>query len=111
MSGVERRRHARVALHIPVEIEWGSETLNAEVQDISLGGMFIATPNPLWVGARFASRLRAADPLDLDCVVRRVVPGSGMGVEFERVSPELRARLEAVVSSPQAAPQQAPQSS
>lgn len=100
-TGVERRRFARVSVQAPLEIEWGSETLHASVEDISLGGMFISTPNPLWVGARFASRLLLTHPMDLDCVVRRVVPGRGMGVEFERVSPELHTRLEAMVQAPQ----------
>lgn len=93
MSNAERRRHPRIPLHAQVEIEWGSEILRGVATDISQGGLFIETSDPLWVGAAFSGRVLLADPLAVECVVRRVVPGQGMGVEFDRLSNESRQRL------------------
>jgi len=61
--------------------------------------MFIATSDPLWVGAEFAVRLLPEDPLRLHCVVRQVVPGRGMGVEFLDLKNPLRARLERLLEA------------
>lgn len=96
---VERRRFPRFPFQIDVEIEWGFEVLPALVTDVSMSGMFIATPNPLWVGAAFKARLLMAEPLTLDCTVRRVLPGKGMGVVISDLSEEARSRLQALVSS------------
>jgi len=42
--------------------------------------MFIEVPDTLWVGAGFTARLHLPRPVKLDCLVKRVEPGSGMGV-------------------------------
>jgi hypothetical protein len=76
-----------------VELQWGFESLPALATDISMGGMFIATTNPLWIGASFTARLLLGEPVTLNCTVRRVLPGKGMGVLFTDVSPEQQSRL------------------
>ncbi len=95
----DRRRFPRHAVNAPVEIEWGSGTLHAKATDISLGGMFLKTTDPLWVNASFSARVLLAEPLPVDCVVRRVVPGTGMGVQFDRLTTELRTQLESFLRS------------
>ncbi len=82
MSGSERRRSPRYNCAAGLEIGWGSETLRASVLDICATGMFIETENPLWMRAEFSARVLLPEPLDVNCVVRRVHPGKGMGVEF-----------------------------
>jgi len=94
-----RCRDPRHVVLAPVEIEWGSRTLSAQVTDISLSGMFLAMNNPLWVNAMFTAVVHFPEPLRVDCVVRRVVPGVGMGVQFLRLSPEVQARLMAILPS------------
>lgn len=89
----ERRKHPRYPLQADVELQWGFESLPALATDISMGGMFIATSNPLWMGASFTARLLLGQPLNLSCTVRRVLPGKGMGVLFVEVSNEQQARL------------------
>jgi hypothetical protein len=42
--------------------------------------MFIEAVDPLWVGAGFTARLTLDRPVKLDCFVKRIEPGSGMGV-------------------------------
>jgi hypothetical protein len=80
----ERRRAPRYRFQASLEIEWGSARLKARTRDISAGGMFIESEDVLWVGAGFRARLaveRAKEQaLWLDCSVKRVEPGHGMGV-------------------------------
>jgi hypothetical protein len=63
-----------------VEIEWGSARLKARTRDVSAGGMFIESEDILWVGAGFRARLLVDRPVWLECSVKRVEPGLGMGV-------------------------------
>jgi hypothetical protein len=74
-------------------LEWGSTTLRGRVADISVNGMFIEISDPLWIGAGFAARLELDQPVRLECSVRRVEPGRGMGVTFAVPEPESKARV------------------
>src|SRR3984957_17297319 len=62
------------------EIEWGPAVLRARTRDISSNGMFIESTDPLWVGAGFTARIGVEMPVKVDCFVKRVEPGLGMGV-------------------------------
>jgi hypothetical protein len=77
---IERRWAPRYFFRAELEIEWGSALLRAKTRDISASGMFIESADTLWVGAGFAARLALADPLKVDCSVKRVEPGRGMAV-------------------------------
>lgn len=77
---LERRWAPRYAFRAAVEIEWGSAVLNANTRDISTNGMFIESHDPLWVGAGFTARITLDRPVKVDCFVKRVEPGQGMGV-------------------------------
>lgn len=77
---MERRRSPRYRYRALVEIEWGSARLRARTRDVSEGGMFIESEDILWVGAGFRAKLASDSPLWMDCSVKRVEPGSGMGV-------------------------------
>ena len=76
----ERRRAPRYRYQAALEIEWGSARLRARTRDISVSGMFIESEDVLWVGAGFRARLVADSPVWLECSVKRVEPGLGMGV-------------------------------
>src|SRR5260370_23800515 len=76
----ERRRAHRYPYQASVEIEWGSARLKARTRDISVGGMFIESEDVLWVGAGFRAQLVADRTVSLECSVKRVEPGQGMGV-------------------------------
>ena len=76
----DRRRAPRYPYQAHLEIEWGSARLKARTRDISVGGMFIESEDILWVGAGFRARLIADRPVLLECSVKRVEPGLGMGV-------------------------------
>lgn len=77
---LERRWAQRYAFRADLEIEWGSAVLRASTRDISSSGMFIESPDPLWVGAGFTANLALERPIRVDCFVKRIEPGRGMGV-------------------------------
>jgi hypothetical protein len=77
---LERRWAPRYLFRADLEIEWGSAVLRGSTHDISANGMFIESADPLWVGAGFTARLALEKPLKIDCFVKRVEPGRGMGV-------------------------------
>jgi hypothetical protein len=77
---LERRWAPRYAFRAELEIEWGSAILRGKTRDISANGIFIESPDTLWVGAGFSARLALPNPLKLDCSVKRVEPGTGMAV-------------------------------
>lgn len=78
----ERRWAPRYRFRADLEIEWGSTVLRAHTRDISSSGMFIESPDPLWVGAGFSAQLTLDKPVKLNCFVKRVEPGRGMGVSI-----------------------------
>jgi hypothetical protein len=77
---LERRWAPRYTFRADLEIEWGSAVLRASTRDISSNGMFIEAVDPLWIGAGFTARLNLDRPLRMDCSVKRIEPGRGMGV-------------------------------
>ena len=77
---LERRWAPRYNFRTGLEIEWGSAVLRASTRDVSASGMFIESADPLWVGAGFSANLELECPVRVDCRVRRVEPGLGMGV-------------------------------
>ena len=79
-SRLDRRRYPRYPYKAVLEIEWGSARLRARTRDISESGMFIESEDVLWVGAGFRARLSTDRPMWLECYVKRVEPGKGMGV-------------------------------
>jgi PilZ domain len=77
---LERRWAPRYSFRADLEIEWGSAVLRGSTRDVSSNGMFIESADPLWVGAGFTARLSLPQPVKIDCFVKRVEPGRGMGV-------------------------------
>jgi len=77
---LERRWAPRYSFRTDLDIEWGSAVLRASTRDVSASGMFIESTDPLWIGAGFSASLQLEQPIRVDCRVRRVEPGLGMGV-------------------------------
>lgn len=96
--GRERRRAPRYQYQASLEIEWGSARLQGRTRDISSGGMFIESEDVLWVGAGFRARLVADRALWLDCSVKRVEPGHGMGVTIALPENQSQQQFEALLS-------------
>jgi hypothetical protein len=77
---LERRWAQRYSFRADLDIEWGSAVLRANTRDVSASGMFIESADPLWIGAGFSASLQLEHPVRVDCRVRRIEPGLGMGV-------------------------------
>lgn len=88
---LERRWAPRYSFRANLEIEWGSAILRGSTRDISSNGMFIEAPDTLWIGAGFTARLHLPQPVKLNCQVKRVEPGHGMGVSVALAESEKKA--------------------
>ena len=93
VSGSERRRHKRYPCSAAVKITWGYVTFEARLRDISLSGMYIETPEPLWPRAQFSAQLMLPESIRVECIVRRVDAGKGMVVEFAELAQDARMNL------------------
>jgi hypothetical protein len=78
----ERRWAPRYSFRANLEIEWGSAILRASTRDISSNGMFIESADTLWIGAGFTAHLVLDRPVKVNCSVKRIEPGLGMGVSL-----------------------------
>jgi hypothetical protein len=94
----ERRRAARFAFRADLDIEWGSAVLRGSTRDLSASGMFIEAADTLWVGAGFTARLKLEKPVLLDCFVKRVEPGRGMGVSVDLSKAETQQRYQELLA-------------
>jgi hypothetical protein len=96
---LERRWAPRYSFRADLEIEWGSAVLRGNTRDISSNGMFIEAADPLWLGAGFTARLALDRPVKLDCSVKRIEPGRGMGVSLAVSETESQKLFEDLLSS------------
>ncbi|MBN2798098.1 MAG: TIGR02266 family protein [Deltaproteobacteria bacterium] len=93
---VEQRVSSRVPIRVLVEYERIDDFLADYSSNLSLGGMFIRTTQPLDMGTRFRIRFRLPHrprPVETFGVVRWVVPDDGgpetvpgMGIQFDDLS-------------------------
>jgi len=96
---VDRRKSARYEFSTAIEIEWCSMKYWGRVRNISRHGMFIELPDLPVLNAAFPASLALNKPLRVECVVRRVVPGQGIGVTVTLPSKESRMRYEALLQA------------
>lgn len=102
VSGASKsRRYPRVELPQGFLVTWhGRERQDvSRVRTVSLGGLFINTPEPLPVGSLIVLRFELPDgEVRARAIVRASVAGEGMGVEFTGMGYEDRARLRQVLT-------------
>jgi hypothetical protein len=89
-SARQMRRYPRISLPRGMNVSWHGVDrdlqLFSHVQTLSMGGLFISTPNPPPVGTKL--RLVFEVPggsVRAEAIVRNIVPGHGIGVEFMRM--------------------------
>lgn len=87
---VERRYTIRYSIALPAEamdLEKGTRCSGRTV-DLSTGGCFIATNNPLPLRTRVKLRLlQGKETVEILATVRVLKPGTGMGLEFLEIDP------------------------
>lgn len=97
----EKRRYARSEVRWPVTLKTSRGSMEAETKDVSLGGVFIRSRNPLSPDEVLAMVVKVPDleqPLKIDGkVIWSNISGSdneftphGMGVLFTEIFPEDR---------------------
>lgn len=96
LSSRLRREFVRYHFRVEAKIVWPSRAQWGCVTNISRGGMFIEIADPPSLNSHFSAYLALDVPLRLDCVVRRVVPRSGVGVTLS-VPEEGRGRFKALL--------------
>lgn len=93
----ERRISVRYQFSADIEIEWCSRKIWGRVVNVSRLGMFIQLPNLPVLNAMFTAKLALNEPLQLECVVRRIVPRYGIGVTIAIRGEQDRRRFEALL--------------
>ncbi|MEM1033770.1 MAG: PilZ domain-containing protein [Myxococcota bacterium] len=80
----ERREHVRKAVELTVTFSVdGGPPETARLQDLSLGGAFLATLDELAFGTPLRLTLPlSTETIDVDAVVRWRKKGQGLGVQF-----------------------------
>jgi hypothetical protein len=96
---LDRRWAPRYSFRADLEIEWGSVVLRGSTRDISSSGMFIESVDPLWIGAGFTARLVLDQPVKVECFVKRIEPGRGMGVSVTVSEQQYQQRYHDLVGS------------
>jgi hypothetical protein len=95
----ERRLFNRRKFQGTIEIEWGSAILKAAVRDVGPHGLFVELLPPLWVGATFSARLALDPPLQMNCTVCRVEPGTGFAITFDLPEESGKGQLEGLLAA------------
>ena len=93
----KKRRHPRIVLQKGMFVAWhgGDLQLFSRVKTLGTEGLFISVPNPPPVDTKL--RLAFDVPggnVHAQAIVRNIVPGEGMGVEFTRMDLKDRVLLE-----------------
>lgn len=104
-DGRDRRESGRASVQLPIEYERLNALLSDYTHNISRGGTFIRTDQPLGEGTVLSFTIRApqlGDPILLRGMVRWTVATAqaradrpaGMGIEFVFDTPEQKAAIE-----------------
>ena len=95
------RKHPRIDLVNEVFFQAGQQEVRACWSDISEGGIFVQTMNPLPVGKQVRLKIRfEADPTLYLAVglVRHSLSSVGMGIEFTHVHPKAKRLIAALAT-------------
>jgi hypothetical protein len=96
----QKRRYLRISLPKGMRVAWHGSDLQlfSRVTTLGMGGLFLSVPDPPQVGTKL--RLSFEVPggnVHAEAIVRNIVPGEGMGVEFTRLGLKDRVLLESLL--------------
>ena len=92
-----KRQYPRISLPKGMFVAWhgGDLQLFSRVRTIGMGGLFISTPNPPPVSTKLMLAFEVpGGNVRAEGIVRNVVLGEGMGVEFTRMDLKDRVLLQ-----------------
>lgn len=97
---LEHRKESRVPVRL--EVQWnGWDSSNPDVtSDVSLGGCYIESLNPVFVGEvlNLWLRLSTNEIVSFRCEVRYHQPTIGFGIKFLKLSHSQRAALQGLIA-------------
>jgi PilZ domain len=94
------RRHERISLPKGMTVAWygGGQQQISRVKTLSLGGLFVCGPDAPPLGSELKLVFQVPGGMvQADAVVRNIVPGEGMGIEFTSMNPADKALLESLL--------------
>jgi type IV pilus assembly protein PilZ len=105
----EKRKHHRKPVHIRIKYKILNQFFEDYIKNISLGGIFVETPDPLPVRTRLKVEFSLPEmepPIETEGIVVHTIrqsgkpnaPISGMGIKFSDLNEESRRRLEAYIT-------------
>ena len=97
----EARRHERIALPKGMTVTWygGGQQQVSRVRSLGMGGAFVCGSITQRVGTELKLIFEVPGGMVMaEAVVRNVVPGEGMGVEFTKMNPQSRKLLEGLLT-------------
>jgi len=99
--GQEKRKHKRVALHTAVECRSDKASLACQIDNISISGLLIRTPDPFPQHEELHLRFSMPSGRLVECRARvaHMVPDAFMGVEFVDLAPEAAAAIEEYIAA------------
>jgi uncharacterized protein (TIGR02266 family) len=108
-TGQKKRQHPRVDITWPVRMKTSQGTIEAETENISLGGAFICCHKPLPLGENFRLTIDCPnrDPLTVNAEVvwsninvpDEKIVNRGMGIRFIQVTEDDRKFLSEMISA------------
>ena len=96
-----RRKYPRIELPNGLAVGWrgGGKFGTSTINSVSLGGVFIATSDPAAAGSMLGLIFDVpSGEVRARAIVKRSLPGKGMGVQFLNMSPEDRGRMYLLLS-------------
>jgi hypothetical protein len=100
----KHRRHTRVEARVPGHVRTGDGAGACEIENISVGGLFMATNAPLPVGLALTIELKSAkDSLHIAGKVVTVA-SNGVGIAFDVLPSEVERRLRALLEELERSP-------
>jgi hypothetical protein len=97
----EARRYERIALPQGMTVTWygGGQQQVSRVKTLGLGGVFVCGSITQRVGTDLMLVFEVPGGMVMaEAVVRNVVPGEGMGVEFTKMNEQSRELLERLLT-------------
>jgi PilZ domain len=91
------RRYPRICLPNGMDVTWygGGDQQVSRVRTLGVGGLFLSGSRIKPVGTTLKLVFEVPGGMVFaDALVRNIVPGEGMGVEFTKINPQDRALLE-----------------
>jgi uncharacterized protein (TIGR02266 family) len=103
----EKRKHSRVSKKVKSEVHSSDGMTFSTAGDLSYGGIFISTPEPVKIGSEIQLSILTPDEenIEIKGVVRWMNEGdgkdskSGMGIEFVDININNESKLKTIIES------------